>query len=182
MAHALRHALKPRVKRIPIYAIKMGEGAGSPTYDPTTAGGVSPSWRMSDARVGVTCDIMVPVDRMPGTDIAFYFVYAPTSVGGTGNVVLGIDYALYPDDLYHGGLGLNPARTVRTVVDTPPFGVVMKRTEEPVKIPGADLDGMEQIQMQFIRGGDLAEDTDNRLIYLFKVIMEYLSVDRYRSD
>jgi hypothetical protein len=175
--------LRPRVKRLPIYAIDMGEGAGSPTYDPTTAGGVSPSWTLPDGvRAGVTCDIMVPHDRMPGADIAFYFVYAPIAMGGTGNVVLGIDYALYRDDVYHGGLGLNPARTVRVVVDTPPFGVVMKRTEQPVKIPGADLDRREQIQMQFIRAGDLAEDTDNRNIYLFKVIMEYLSVDKYRSD
>jgi len=177
MSHALQHGLKRRIKKVPIYAIDMAVGTGSPDWYAMTAGGVSPSYGLADARRGVTCDIMVPFDKMPGEDLAFYFVYAPTTVGGTGDVVLGLDYALYPDDIYHGGLGLNPVRTVRVIVDRPPFGVVMKRTNSAVKIPGKDLEKKEQIQMQFIRAGDLAQDTDNRVIYLFKAIMEYLSFE-----
>jgi hypothetical protein len=174
MLHALRHSLKPNKRRVPIYAESLSEGTGSPTFSNSVAGGVSPGWTMADgARVGLNADLMVPYDWLKGSDIKFYFVYAPTTVGGVGNAVWGIDYVLYPDDKYGGGLGLNPARTVRVTVDTPPFGVVMKTTDNPVAIPGRDLVGKRQIQIAFIRAGDLAEDTDNRSYYLIKVIMEY---------
>jgi len=174
MAQALRHTLKRRIKRVPIYAVELAQGQGTPTYTAGAAGGLSPAWTMADgARYGVNADLMVPHDWLRGTDIKFYFAYAPTAMGGVGNAVWGIDYVLYPEDKYGGGLGLNPARTVRTVVDTPPFGVVMKTTDSPVSIPGSDLVGRRQIQIAFIRAGDLAEDTDNRSYYLIKVIMEY---------
>lgn len=176
MSSVTQHALHPWKKKIPIYAIDLAEGVGTPSWDPTVSGGLSPGWLMPDAaRVGLNADIMVPYDWIPGTDIKFYFVYSPNDPGGTGNIVLGIDYVLYPDNIYSGGLGMNPARTVRVLVDTPPFGVVMKLTNTYVAIPGRDLKGMRQIQIAFIRAGDLAEDTDNRTHNLIKVIMEYES-------
>lgn len=172
----IHHALKPRIKRVPIYAEDLSEGIGTPSFNSTTANGVSPSWAIPGAvRVGVNADIMVPYDWLPRTDIKFYFVYAPQNVGGTGFVYWGIDYALYRDDEFHGGLGLNPARTVRLINDMPPFGVVMKRTTNPVCIPGTDLVAREQIQIAFIRAGEW--DTDERAFYLFKVIMEYESYE-----
>jgi len=174
-----RHALKPRIKKVPIYAYAdLAEGVGGPTPDPTVSGGISPGWLMPDgARVGLNADIMVPYDWLPGTDIKFYFVYSPNTVGGTGNILLGIDYVLYREDKYSGGLGLNPARTVRLLTDRPPFGVVMKLTDTYVAIPGSELRGMRQIQIAFIRAGDLAGDTDNRQHNLIKVIMEYESYE-----
>jgi len=169
---------------MPIYAIDMGEGEGSPTYSATTASGVSPSWRFdAGGRDGVTCDIVVPTDRLPGEDLKFWFYYAPAAAGGAGNVLWGIDYVLYPDNMYHSGLGLNPARTIRLLPpETAPFGVVIKRSNTSVSIPGRDLDGVGQIQMQFIRPEDLAEDTDGRNMYLFKVVVEYLGSDQPRFD
>ena len=169
---------------MPIYAIDMGEGEGSPVYDATTANGVSPSWRFdAGGRDGVTCDIMVPTDRNPGEDLRFYFYYAPAAAGGAGNVYWGIDYVLYPNDGYGGGIGLNPARTIRGLTpELAPFGVVMKRSNTYVAIPGNDLTNIEQIQMQFVRLEDLAEDADGRNMYLFKVIMEYVGGDQPRFD
>jgi len=175
MSSVVQHTLHPWKKKIPIYAIDLAEGEGQPSWDPTVSGGLSPGWLMPDAaRVGLNKDIMVPYDWIPGTDIKFYFVYSPDSMGGTGNIVLGIDYVLYADSICS-SLGMNPARTVRTIVDTPPFGVVMKLTNTYVAIPGSELRGKRQIQIAFIRAGDLAEDTDNRQHNLIKVIMEYES-------
>jgi len=173
-----RHTLKPRKRIVALNAEDLYECVGSPTKTGATAGGVSPSWSMNDAaRRSVSADLMVPFDWLPGTDIKFYFEYAPTAVGGVGNVALGIDYALYADIITQ-SLGLNPARTIRLITDTPPFAVVMKRTNSPVSIPGRDLVGIRQIQIAFSRFGDIAAlDTDNRHIYLFKVIMEYMSYE-----
>jgi len=173
-----RHTLKPRVKRVEFDAEDLYECAGSPTKTGATGGGVSPSWQMNDAaRRSVSADLMVPFDWRPGTDIKFYLEYAPTAVGGIGNVALGIDYVLY-EDVITQSLGLNPARTIRLTTDRPPFGVVMKRTDNPVAIPGLDLVGKRQIQIAFSRFADIAAlDTDNRNIYLFKVIMEYESYE-----
>ena len=176
MACVTRHTLHPWIKKVPIYAIDLALGVGSPVWSATVSGGISPGWLMPDgARVGLNKDIMVPDDWIPGTDIKFYFVYSPNTVGGRGDIVLGIDYVLYPDNRYSSGLGMNPARTVRVLTDRPSFGVVMNKTNAYVAIPGRDLRGMRQIQIAFIRAGDLAEDTDNRQHNLIKVIMEYES-------
>ena len=183
-SHA-RHTFKWRPVKVPIYAQDLAQGEGDPDWADDTGNGVSPSWTFTAAtRMGVNADIMLPFDWKPGSDLKFYFVYAPTAVGGVGDVLWGIDYVLYPDSIYHGGLGLNPARTIRLTRDTPPFAVVMKRTNNPVCIPGNDLrvtppynTRTEQIQIAFIRAGDLIEDADGRASYLFKVIMHYDSIE-----
>jgi len=177
MSSVTQHGLRKRIKNVPIYAINLGQGEGDPAYDATTANGISPSWQMSPGD-GVTADIMVPYDWIPGKDIKFWFVYAPTAVGGAGYIIWGIDYVLYPEDRYSGGIGLNPARTVRhNTPEFASFGVVMNHTQTPVCIPGGDLEGMRQIQIQFIMPTPVGMDQDGRDTYLLKVIMEYESYE-----
>ena len=176
MAQAVvRHTVqrfRQEVRRVAIPAEVMYGTAPGAGADPTKGlTGQSIRWRFDpDTRQGVCADVMVPLERVPGTPLRFYFVYSiPTGPGG-GYILWRLDYVVVGD-----GDEVAPTPTVRTLrVRTPPPGVI--DVAGPIEIPASELDGRKppvQLQLGVIRYADDPGDTETSSADLYKLVMEY---------
>ncbi len=171
----IRHSkplLRQETREVVLMAQDMYGTAPGAGADPTKGlTGQSIRWRFdANTRQGVCADVKVPVDRVPGTPIKFYFVFSiPTGPGG-GYIVWRLDYVIVGD-----GEQVNPTATVRTVrVKTNSVNLITK--SPAIEIPTSELDGKAepiQLQLAFIRYADDAGDTESSSADLYKVIMEY---------
>jgi len=164
------------VKAVIIHAEDMYGTAPGAGADPTKGlTNQSPRWRFSpDTRQGVCADIMVPRDRVPGTDLAFKFVYSiPTGPGG-GNILWRLDILAVGE-----GEDVSGSPSVRTVL-APADAPDLISVSDPIIVPASEIDGKRppvQLQLGIIRYADDAGDTETSEADLYKLIMEYMAYE-----
>ena len=172
---SVRHVLplmRTAVREVVITAEDMYGTAPGAGADPTK--GVtnqSPRWRFDpDTRQGVCADVKVPMDRVPGTDLAFKFVYSiPTGPGG-GDILWRLDILVVGD-----GEDVSGSPTVRTVL-APADAPNVISVSDPIVVPASEIDGKRapvELQLGIIRYADDAGDTETSAADLYKVLMEY---------
>ena len=138
--------------------------------------GLSPVWQFSPgADESVYMDFMIPVDRVPGTDIALWPVYYGGGVGGA-QYALRLSYTITGE----GEPVIVLAPTTKYV--HPPSPNYPLQAHTGVRIYAAEVDGRNvgprglwpvNIQLQLTRLGTSGDDWDANNLNLLKVVMLY---------
>lgn len=124
---------------------------------------------------GICCDIKLPLDRVMGTPVKFYFVYyIPTGPGG-GTIVWRLDYLIR-----RLGGNINTAMTTRTVHDAAPAAYLIAQSDK-LEFAGWEIDWYQQVkdgqpvdmQLGIIRWAGHPADTEVSAACLLKLIMAY---------
>lgn len=153
-----------------MYGIAYGLGA-----DPTAGIAFNaPYWSFSpDADQGTGASLKVPEDRVKGTPVKFYYVFAiPTPPGGQ-TIMWRLDY------LVRGKGNMFNVVPAQRHLPTLSKNMYLITTTVKLEIPASEVDYQHNLgqpvefHLGIIRQGTHPEDTETANAYLLKVVMEY---------